>query len=167
MTATSNVTDRKPMDAALRWDAAAGGFDLMLDADAADLLAEDTLLTAVVLSLLVDRTASADEVPADADRRGWWADAYSETSDAFGSRLWLLGREKQLQATLDRARAYITEALAWLTDDGMATRIDVAVFAPRMGWIVAQIDVQLDGGARRYRFNWSDEQQIWTLAGNT
>lgn len=165
MTTASTTYQRQPVDAALRWDAAAGRFDLFIDTGAADLLAEDTLLTATVLSLMTDRTASADEV-ASGDRRGWWADAFGDVGDQYGSRLWLLGREKQLQSTMDRARAYMAEALAWLVDDGLATSVDVVVFAPRMGWMVAQITVQLDGASRRYRFRWSDEQQTWTIEGD-
>lgn len=164
MPAASTTTERLPQDAALRWDAAAGHFDLVIDAQSADLQAEDTLLTATVLSLMTDRTASADEVPSG-DRRGWWADAFGDAGDRYGSRLWLLAREKQLTSTMDRARAYISEALAWLLDDGLATAVDVVVFSPRMGWMVAQIDIALDGQSRRYRFNWSDDQQTWVLDG--
>lgn len=156
----------QPADAALRWDAASGQFDLVIDEQAGDLKAEDTLLTAVVLSLMCDAQADADDVPAGSDRRGWWADAYSEPAESYGSRLWLLAREKQLPATIARARSYVLQALQWLIDDGLANAVDATVFAPRLGWLTAQVDVTLDGASRRYRFVWSDQAQVWTLQGD-
>lgn len=154
-----------PMDIALRWDPSLGQFDLVVDLAAADLAAEDTLLTAVVLSLMCDAEASADDVPVGEDRRGWWADAFSDVTQSYGSRLWLLTREKQLPATIARARAFVLEALQWLVDDGLATGVEAVVFAPRMGWLTAQVDITLDGASRRYRFQWSDDRQVWTLEG--
>ena len=155
------------MDLALRWDAGMGQFDLVLDTVNADLQAEDTLLTAVLLSLMTDRTAQPDELPAGSDRRGWWADAYATDSDAHGSRLWLLTREKQLPATVASARAYLLEALQWMVDDGLVRRLDAVVFSPRMGWLTAQVQLELDGQSRRYRFMWSDDRQVWHLAGDS
>lgn len=132
---------------------------------AADLRHEDTLTSAILLSLMTDRLAEPDDVPAGADRRGWWADAYAQDGDRFGSRLWLLQREKDIPRTLQRARTFIQEALAWLVTDGFAKRVDLAVFSPRTGWLVAEVTLVLDAGSRRYRFEWSDERQVWTLAG--
>lgn len=152
------------MDLALTFNPAIGALDISLDG--VDLAGDDTLRTAVLLSLLCDRTAQAHEVDAGADRRGWWADAYaSNQGDAFGSRLWLLARSKQLPATVQRARSYIREALQWLVDDGLASAVDVVAFIPRMGWLVADVHVTLQGNSRRFRFEWSDADQVWQLAG--
>jgi phage gp46-like protein len=67
-------------------------------------------------------------VPTGADRRGWWADAFDQVNaldklapESFGSRLWLLMREKQLPKTRERVRDYVLEALAWMIEDGMAS----------------------------------------------
>ena len=87
---------------------------------------ETGLETAVIISLFSDRRAEADDVlPGDGqDRRGWWGDAYSQIQgDRFGSRLWLLSREKLVPETLRRAREYAEEALAWMVEDGVADRI--------------------------------------------
>lgn len=153
------------MDLALTYSTQLDAFDVSIDALNADLSSDSALTTAIILSLLTDRTAQASEMDAGGDRRGWWADAYAADGDEFGSRLWLLEREKQTAATLARAKAYVAEALQWLVDDGFATAVDVVVFAPQRGWLVAQVALQLDGNARRYRFEWSDAAQLWRLAG--
>jgi phage gp46-like protein len=74
---------------------------------------DEGLETAVLLSLFSDRIARQDDVlPSGDDRRGWWADAYAEIEgDAWGSRLWLLSREKQTASVLRRAEEYASEAL--------------------------------------------------------
>jgi len=95
----------------------------------AGLLADDGLTTAVLLSLLTDaRAKPGDRLPDGVtDRRGWWGDALSGfDGDRFGSRLWLLCREKQTEETRRRAEEYATEALAWLITDGAACAVAVA-----------------------------------------
>lgn len=153
------------MDLALTYSPQLDAFDLAIDPATADFVREDSLATAMVLSLMCDRTAQPGEVAPGADRRGWWPDAFAEDGDRFGSRLWLLEREKQTEQTLQRARAYVREALAWVVEDGFATGIELTVFAPQRGWLVAQVVLTLDGGSRRYRFEWNDAAQVWRLAG--
>lgn len=104
-----------------------GELDVALGANG-DLLADDGLRTAVALSLLSDRRARADDTLPDGttDRRGWWADALADRQgDQFGSRLWLLSREKDLEEVRRRAEGYAREALQWLLDDRVATDIEV------------------------------------------
>lgn len=130
-----------------------------------DLAGEDTLTSAVLLSLLCDRTAEPHEVPADGDRRGYWADAYPAVAgDQFGSRLWLLAREKQLTASIQRAKTVMEEALAWMVEDGIAQSVSVAAFALGMGKLAAQVQITLSGQSRTFRFTWDDARQVWSLA---
>lgn len=140
-------------DAALIWsdfsaDIALAGYDLQAD---------DGLQTAVILSLFTDRRADDDDVlPGGDDRRGWWADAWpAEPADRFGSRLWLLSREKQTNQVLIRAREYTEEALAWLVDDGVAQQVQVEASVVRTGvlGLLIQID-RPDGTAVDYRFDY-------------
>jgi phage gp46-like protein len=100
-----------------------GSFDV--DIVGGDLLADNGMRTAVLISLFTDRVANADDVIPDGtgNRRGYWADAYSETGDRLGSRLWLLGRELETTATLIAAAEYADEALAWLMVDGVARSV--------------------------------------------
>lgn len=81
----------------------------------------DDLQTAVILSLFTDRQARTDDVISDGtgDRRGWWGDP------SFGSRLWLLDREKLPRDVAKRAKTYATEALQWLLDDQVVSKFDI------------------------------------------
>jgi phage gp46-like protein len=154
------------MDLSLRFSPSRSYFDLSLDVLKDDLLASDSLETAVVLSLLCDRTAGESDMTAGDDRRGWWADAFAQNqNDKFGSRLWLLAREKRMPETVLRARSYIIEALQWLIDDGLATGVDATVFTAGTDWLVAQVQINLKTGSRQYRFEWSDATQAWMLQG--
>lgn len=102
------------------------GLDFDLVISGGDLVADDGLRTAILLSLFCDARAHDDDGFLPGDRRGWWADEYLENEgDEIGSRLWLLQREKRTNETLLRAREYAREALQWLVDDGVATRVDV------------------------------------------
>lgn len=85
-----------------------------------------TIAQAVVISLLSWRRAEPDDqVPNDGEREGWWADAYLDEGDAWGSRLWLLQRSPLTDGALADARAYALEALRWMLDDDVAARVDV------------------------------------------
>lgn len=90
------------------------------------------LIRAVVISLFTWRRANDDDdLPGDS-KEGWWGDIYPAVADdRIGSRLWLLSRAKLLPETSRRAKEYAEEALAWLIDDGVASRIDVT--AERQG----------------------------------
>lgn len=113
-------------DAALAFDAAE--FDADLTLTNADLTIETGLLTAIVLSLFSDARARPDDplpVPGEPPR-GWWGDLLAEVAnDRFGSRLWLLSREKVQPSTLARAIEYAREAVQWILDDQIAQQVEV------------------------------------------
>lgn len=141
------------MDFATLLDAADCSYDLALAGG--QLRKDDGLRTAVVVSLLTDRRAAPDdELPAgEVDRRGWWGDAAAPAGlDAgaagarIGSRLWLLSREKQTGETLNRARDYATEALAWLIEDGWARSVDVIATWVAQGRLEMTVDLTLIDG---------------------
>ena len=94
---------------------------------------EDTLATAVILSLFTDKRAGRDDVlPRGAtDRRGWVGDEYMHEgfdagADAWGSALWLVYGGKVLDDVLERARFAAQEALDWLVRDEIASRVSVS-----------------------------------------
>lgn len=95
-----------------------------------DLLREEGLETAVMISLFTDRRAKdGDLLDNPMDKRGWWGDQTSYYSnDQIGSRLWLLERAKAIQPNLVRAKTYITEALQWMLDDKVAQKIVVNTY---------------------------------------
>ena len=108
-----------------------------------DLLADDSLYTAVVISLFTDARARAeDELPPEFDRddrRGYWGDALE--GESVGSRLWLLAREKDTARVRARAEQYAREALAWLVSEGLARAVDVTAAHPQGG--VCQLAVRV------------------------
>jgi phage gp46-like protein len=97
-------------------------FDVALEGY--DLARDQGLRTAVLLSLMLDRRAAADDAVEGDDRGGSWMDQYSDFP--LGSRLWLLAREKETDHTAARAQRYAEEALAWLVERRIARSVEVA-----------------------------------------
>ncbi|OAT74885.1 hypothetical protein A9B99_16995 [Mangrovibacter phragmitis] len=118
----------------------------------------DALTRAVVISLFTWRHAETDDSPEDPN--GWWGDTYpTQQNDRIGSRLYLLKRQKLTNKTPLKAREYVTQALAWLTSDGVAARVDVT--AERTGLSTLYLAVMIyrnDGTTQEIRFNdlWSE-----------
>lgn len=106
-----------------------GGPNIDIDIQGGDLVAENGLETAVLVSLYSDRYVPPEELPpgfAEAgDPRGWWADAIAETpNDRIGSRFWLLARGKINNDTANLMREFAQEALLWMQEAGIAERVD-------------------------------------------
>ncbi|MBI2236352.1 MAG: phage GP46 family protein [Magnetospirillum sp.] len=118
----------------------------------------DGLETAVAISLFTDRRARADDVlpdGANGDRRGWWADVYLD--EPIGSRLWLLGREKQLASVLTKAREYCEEALGWLVRKKYAQKVVVETFVPRNAVLGIHVEIHRRDGTvwtNSYEYHW-------------
>lgn len=149
-------------DLRLLWAATAA--DLVLAAG--DLETDDGLETALIVSLFTDRRAAdGDALPSpSADRRGWWGDHAQPPvdGDRVGSRLWLLAREKQLPVVLDRAVAYAREALQWLIDDRVATRVEVEAEFTRpglLGLLVVIERPQMPPLEVRYQYAWQAQAE--------
>lgn len=143
------------MDIALVYDPRATAFDLALAGG--DLATDAGLQTATILSLFTDRRAlPEDELPdGTTDRRGWWADAYNERP--FGSRLWLLHREKELDSVLRRAKEYTEEALAWMVEDRVASAVEVEAENLRRGTLLIRTAIIRGDGSvleRNYEYVW-------------
>lgn len=94
---------------------------------------EDSLATAVVISVFSDRRAGVDDaLPLNVtDRRGWVGEAFvsqvatGDDTDAWGSLLWLLLVSKATVDVLERARFAAEESLRWMVRDGIADRVVV------------------------------------------
>lgn len=99
---------------------------------AGDLSQADVLVRAVLISLFTWRRAKPDDIT-EGEKMGWWGDGVEPpaVNDRIGSRLWLLRRAKLVPQTINAAREYAQEALAWLVEDGAAVRVDVT--AERFG----------------------------------
>lgn len=94
---------------------------------------EDGLQTAVIISLFTDSRAGRDDLlPLNqTDRRGWVGDEFmggaqqGARADAWGSALWLVYISKVTPDVLERARFAAQEALAWLVQGGIVSRVVV------------------------------------------
>jgi phage gp46-like protein len=127
-----------------------------------DLSTDGGFASAVVVSLFSDaRALPGDRLPEDPappwdqvgqrapfpNKRGFWGDALKPASipagarHVTGSRLWLLEREKIVPETVARAEAYAREALSWLLDDGVASRLDVRASVFRTDWLAIEVRI--------------------------
>ncbi len=140
-------------DVALIWQNDLWSADVALERGA--LLTDDGLRTAIIVSLFTDARARDDDpLPSPGDRRGWWGDALPEADgDRIGSRLWLLAREKRLSSVLGRAQDYASEALAWLVDDGIASKVDVSAELIGEATLGLQVEITRPAGPGRQRFD--------------
>ncbi|MFB1078129.1 phage GP46 family protein [Photobacterium damselae] len=108
-------------------------------------------LTALVLiSLFTDARASESDALPDGsgDRRGWPGDSFYDAP--WGSRLWLLSREKLTTDVRNRAVTYAEEALAWFTvDDGngaLAQKVTVTGSIPIFQMLALHITIVMPTG---------------------
>jgi phage gp46-like protein len=160
MMATSSAV--RLADLALTWSNTTGAGDLsIIDLD---LASDRGLETAVLLSLFTDRRAEADDTPPSGDptdRRGWWADQFAAVEgDRIGSRLWLLDRSKRTSETVQRAKEYAREALAWLIEDRVVESVAVTVEVTAVALLLA-VELQRPGRAPttfRFAHAWDNLQ---------
>ncbi len=144
-------------DVRLLWPADASTGDIALDGP--DLARDESMSTAVLLSLATDRRApdGADIPDGSGDPRGWWGDAFADVAgDEIGSHLWLLDRDKMVTETLSLAEDYCVAALAWMIADGVVKAVSAA--AQRVDDTSAGIAIILtrpDGAQSRYDYLWS------------
>ncbi|WP_051617141.1 phage GP46 family protein [Desulfonatronovibrio hydrogenovorans] len=123
-----------------------------------DIGPDNTLQTAVILSLLTDRRAHPDDdLPeSGGDLRGWWADTFFDRP--VGSRLWLLSREKEAAEVRRRAEHYAREALEWLVEDGAARKLGVEAVHVRRGVLGLKIRIHKpDGSSEEMMFEYAWE----------
>jgi phage gp46-like protein len=128
------------------------GADLLIDAG--DVVTANGLAEAVLVSLLSDGRASAEEIEAAGfiDPQGWWGE---DPPDRHGSKLWLLTRAKLDADTVLRAQDYCREALSWMIELGVAEEVRVQV-ERAAGQDRLDVEVQIRrGSAREYSELWA------------
>jgi phage gp46-like protein len=119
---------------------------------------EQPLVRAVVISLFTWRRALPGDA-AEGQRWGWWGDGIEGMpTDRIGSRLWLLAREKLTASTITRAKEYAEEALAWMVEDRVATKVTVTPERLGTDGLALQVTIARDSAsALELRFDnaWS------------
>lgn len=110
----------------LEYDNRTQAGDLAQDDDGR-MIDDDGLETSVLICLFTDRRADPGDGAEEGDMRGWWGDAYPNVQgDKIGSKLWLLFRQKLVSDSRQKAVRYAEEALAWMIEDGVASRVPVS-----------------------------------------
>ena len=105
----------------------------------------DTVSALVLISLFTDSRAEESDTLPDAsnDLRGWPGDTFYDAP--WGSKLWLLYREKLTTDVRNLAVKYAEDALAWmLVDSGdgqMAKSVVVTGSIPRFQTLALNIDI--------------------------
>lgn len=171
-------------DVKLCWNSATQTADLVLENG--QLVMDSTLQTAVIISWFTDRRADDDvvlpdyigpEMPGSGDRRGYWGDHYSPDilaaiaaglgvtpapTDRWGSLFWTLAREKSTADVLARAKQYGADALQWMLDNGVASKIDVTASvltggdgSPNETLLVGCRIYKPDGTTENYAFDYA------------
>lgn len=146
-------------DIALRWQNEHGAADMVVNAGATDLVGEEGLETAILLSLFLDRRAEEDDdIPSDdGDRRGWWGSQFlTNRGDQYGSRLWLLARGKRTANVARDAELYCREALAWLVEDAVVDTFDVAIELTAIAILIAVTVYRPDRDPTTFRY-----EHVW------
>lgn len=107
--------------------------------------ASSVISSLVLISLFTDaRADSSDTLPDNStDFRGWPGDTFS--SKPWGSKLWLLYREKLTTDVRNKAVKYAQDALAWmLADDGngvTAKSVEVTGSIPKFQTLALHITI--------------------------
>lgn len=162
------------MDIALVYDPL--NFDFDIKVVGGDLMADDGMETAIILSPFLDARADPDDLlPLDPppvagllarDPRGWWGDWYvpgtpvrgapsiaAPPTDRIGSKLWLLARSKELPSTLRQVEEYCEAALQWMIDNEIASSVDVAAEITAPGMCGFAVEIAKPAGPRTFHFD--------------
>ena len=131
-----------------------------------DVATGSDLRNAVILSLFCDKRAPIDtELDGDElnKRRGWWGDIYPQVAgDEIGSHLWLYGRKKITNKTMNGMRDTCKESLEWLITDKVAQSVNVTVTRYGLSDDTIIIEIKIyrpTGDVTEFRFAYTWEAQ--------
>lgn len=129
--------------------------DIDIELTATGFSEDNTLETAVLISIFSNQRCAEEEKISDS-RQGWWGDLFSDfEGDRLGSKLYLLDRAKATEGLSDRAATYIQKALAWMIEDNVANEVRAeATFKDQTLLINVEID-RYDGKNQKYAVRWN------------
>ena len=116
-----------------------------------DMETDDTLDTAILVSLFEEKRATKSEFPANERRRGWLGNDTTPTFEQ-GSKIWEFEQERVTGTTLAELGVVIRNSLQWLIADKIAISIVVDDPILRDGKVTANITYTRSGGKIDTRF---------------
>ncbi|WP_447029809.1 phage GP46 family protein [Vibrio parahaemolyticus] len=111
---------------------------------------DDTISALVLISLFTDaRAEESDTLPDQSgDLRGWPGDTFYDAP--WGSKLWLLYREKLTTDVRNRAVKYAEDALSWMIQDQgegpLASSVTITGSIPRFQTLALNIEITKPDG---------------------
>lgn len=111
--------------------------------DTGDISTEQSLDTAILMSILEEVRATAAELPKSNKRRGWIG---NETTPGFeqGSKTWLFEQERITGTVLAELGVVVRNGLQWLIDDEIAVNVVVETPIFKNGSIVVPVNLFRD-----------------------
>lgn len=124
------------MTISVNWHLPAGG-DIEIEHNGFS--SDEGLVSLVLICLFTDaRAAESDEIPDGTDdRRGWPGDSFSDFP--WGSKLWLIEREKLTEAVRLRAENYATLSMQPLINYGYVRTATVIATIQRINWLAMSV----------------------------
>lgn len=130
--------------------------------ESGDFVSDSGIETAVLISLFSDKRVNESELPpGTTEKRGWWGDMFPDViNDKIGSKLWTLEREKITQQTLAAVETYAVEALDWMIEDGVATRIEATASTDEFNHVILSLSIyRPESEVNRFNLTW-DAQEL-------
>ena len=106
-------------------------YDIQVGPDG-DIETEDSLDTAILVSLFSDRRVSESEQPSEYKRRGWVGNE-STPGIQIGSRVWLYDQARITNTTLSGISDAASDCLQWMVDQGIAKGVSATATATSTG----------------------------------
>lgn len=132
--------------------------EIDIDFNNLDLITDDGLRTSILISLFTDARCTDDELPdGHKIKRGFWGDMFNDKKINTGSKIWLLEREKTSLETKERIQEYAKESLAWMVDEGIASKIETTASIFSSSEIKLEVKIYNPGKNSNYDFLWSKE----------
>lgn len=125
-----------------------------------DISTDQTLDTAILMSIYEEMRASEGEMPMAKLRRGWIG---NESTPDFeqGSKLWLFSQERLTGSVLAEIAPVVRNALQWLIDDGIAENVEVEAAAYQNGRVTVPVTLYRPGSPAETRY-----YELWDRTGN-
>lgn len=102
-------------------------WDISIDPVTGDFAIDDSMNTAIEMTVRCQRRADASQVATPEYRRGWIGNELSDVPEfQQGSLLWLLYQAKLTDVNADLAADFLNDAFAWMVEDGLLAEAQVA-----------------------------------------